>query len=384
MAKESESGEEKTEDPTGKRLADARAKGQVPRSKELTTFTMLFSSALILIFLGEYLGTNIADMVARNLTITREQIFNPTIASELLGAGLLDLLRILTPVLIILIIAAVVGNTLISGFTFSTHGLKLKFSQFNPITGMKKFVSPNALMELGKALIKVIIPGSIMVYLLGVYSGDFIGMADEPLDMAIAHLWNIITNVFLAMVLSLLVLVLIDVPYQLWKYNRDMKMTKTEVKDEAKNREGNPEIKKRIRSKQMEMAMMRMMQAVPQADVVITNPVHFACALKYDPEGAGAPILVAKGADQVASEIRQIAMNNDVEIIMAPLLARAIYYSTDLDQPIPEGLYVAVAKILAYVYQLRTVNQTGGEMPEKPLPQDLPVPTTYLKGQLKR
>ncbi|MBT4838997.1 MAG: flagellar biosynthesis protein FlhB [Methylococcales bacterium] len=374
-----DSGEDKSEEATGKKKEDARRKGQIPKSKELTTVVSMLAASAGLYYLGGQLGQDIGVMVTDHLTITREEIYDPQNSIKVVGEALKEMVVLITPISIVMLIAAFLGNIMLGGFNFSTESLKPKLSKLNPISGLKRMFSLNSTIELLKSLVKFVIPGSMLVYLLWKFAGDFMAMADVPLEAAIQQTWEIILTTFILMSISLIILALFDVPYQLWKHNKQLKMTKTEVKEERKSQDGNPEIKAKIKQKQFEMAFQRMMQQMPDADVVITNPTHFAVALKYDTEGSGAPILIAKGGDHVAAEIRKVAEAHQITIMMAPLLARAIFHSTELDQPIPEGLYVAVAKVLAYVFQLRTSKEFGGEIPNKPRPADLPIPEELVR-----
>lgn len=372
-------GEERSEEATGKKKQEARSKGQVAKSKELVTFIMMLAASLILYYMGGYLGTTISDIVKDSLTISRIDIFDPATPYKALTRIFDSIFRIVFPIGGLLMITAFFANIALSGFVFSTESLKPKFSKLNPIKGMKKFISPNSLMELMKALVKFLIPGAVLVSVLWYYADDFITMSDEPLEQMAAHVWEIASITFLLCSISLIVIALVDVPFQLWQFNKQLKMTKTEVKDERKQADGNPQIKAKIRSKQFEMAMQRMMQQVPNADVVITNPMHFAVALRYDQDKDNAPVLLAKGTELVAANIRMLATSASIPLVTAPLLARAIYHSTELNQPIPEGLYTSVAKVLAYIFQLRTAKKEGGPKPTAPSPNELPVPNKYIK-----
>jgi flagellar biosynthetic protein FlhB len=260
----------------------------------------------------------------------------------------------------------------LGGWLFSSEALQPKFSRMNPLSGLKRMFSVQALVELGKAVGKFLVVLTVAVAVLMANQDDLLSIGHEPLPQAIAHSAQIVGWCSLWMACSLILIAAIDVPFQLWDHKQKLMMTKQEVRDEFKDTEGKPEVKSRIRQLQYEMAQRRMLQEVPQADVVITNPTHFAVALKYDADKGGAPRLVAKGGDFLALKIREIAQEHRVELLESPALARAVFYSTELDQEIPAGLYLAVAQVLAYVYQLKQFRAGKGKRPG-PLP-DLPIP----------
>ena len=245
----------------------------------------------------------------------------------------------------------------------------------NPLAGLKRMFSLKALVELLKALAKFLVVLGTSLLVLHLRTDDFLSIGQEPLEQAIVHCAWALASALLILSSSLILIALVDVPFQLWDNKQKLMMTKQEVRDEFKDSEGKPEVKGKIRQLQREMAERRMMEKVPQADVVITNPTHFAVALKYDPLNGGAPIMLAKGADFIAQKIREVANENNIVVLESPPLARAVYYSTELDQEIPSGLYLAVAQVLAYVFQLRQYRagqgKRPGPMPEPPIPDDL-------------
>ena len=271
-----------------------------------------------------------------------------------------------------LLVIALAGPVSLGGWLFSSEALQPKFSRMNPLSGLKRMFSVQALVELGKAVGKFLVVLTVAVAVLMANQDDLLSIGHEPLPQAIAHSAQIVGWCSLWMACSLILIAAIDVPFQLWDHKQKLMMTKQEVRDEFKDTEGKPEVKSRIRQLQYEMAQRRMLQEVPQADVVITNPTHFAVALKYDADKGGAPRLVAKGGDFLALKIREIAQEHRVELLESPALARAVFYSTELDQEIPAGLYLAVAQVLAYVYQLKQFRAGKGKRPG-PLP-DLPIP----------
>lgn len=369
---ESESGADKSEEPTGKRLEESRKKGQIARSKELNTLAVTLTGTMALIIFGAYMGNVLMDIMRGNFSLPREVLMSErSMALYLLASGKEALLA-MQPFLIALLIASIVGPIALGGWLFSTEALQPKASRMNPLAGLKRMFSVQALVELLKALAKFLVILAVALVVLSVDQDDLLAIANEPIEPAILHSLKVVGWSAFWLSCGLILIAAVDAPFQLWSHKQKLKMTKQEVRDEYKDTEGKPEVKGRIRQLQREMAERRMMQAVPQADVVITNPTHFAVALKYDPEKGGAPLLQAKGGDFLALKIREIAQEHKVMVLESPGLARAVYYSTELDQEIPAGLYLAVAQVLAYVYQLRQYQAGKGKRPG-PLP-DLPIP----------
>lgn len=369
-----DSSEDKTEDPTEKRRKDAREKGEIARSKELNTVSVTLAGAGALLAWGGTLAETLMELMRSNFTLSREVLVDErSMGMFLLAAGKAALWAT-QPILILLFIVSFIAPIALGGFLFSGSLLQPKFSRMNPLSGIKRMFSMNSLTELLKALAKFFM---ILVVALLVLSADrdaLLAIANEPLDRAIIHSVQVVGWSALWMAAGLLLIAAVDVPLQLYQTSKKMKMTKQEVRDEYKNSEGKPEVKQRIRQLQREVSQRRMMAAVPDADVIITNPTHYAVALKYDPEkGGAAPLLLAKGADFTALKIREIAQEHNIQILESPALARSIYYSTELEQEIPAGLYLAVAQVLAYVFQIRQYRAGKGKPPE-PLKQDLPIP----------
>ncbi|KFJ93504.1 flagellar biosynthesis protein FlhB [Pseudomonas sp. 1-7] len=369
---ESESGADKSEEPTGKRLEESRKKGQIARSKELNTLAVTLTGTMALIIFGAYMGNVLMDIMRGNFSLPREVLMSErSMALYLLASGKEALLA-MQPFLIALLIASIVGPIALGGWLFSTEALQPKASRMNPLAGLKRMFSVQALVELLKALAKFLVILAVALVVLSVDQDDLLAIANEPIEPAILHSLKVVGWSAFWLSCGLILIAAVDVPFQLWSHKQKLMMTKQEVRDEYKDTEGKPEVKGRIRQLQREMAERRMMQAVPQADVVITNPTHFAVALKYDPEKGSAPLLLAKGGDFLALKIREIAQEHKVMVLESPALARAVYYSTELDEEIPAGLYLAVAQVLAYVYQLRQYRAGKGKRPG-PLP-DFPIP----------
>ncbi|WP_313302822.1 flagellar biosynthesis protein FlhB [Pseudomonas sp.] len=372
---ESESGQDKTEDPTDKRKRDAREKGEIARSKELNTVATTLAGAGALLAFGGNLAQTLMALMRMNFSLSREVLIDEgSMGMFLLASGKMAIWAV-QPVLLLLFIIAFVSPIALGGFIFSGSLLQPKFSRMNPLSGIKRMFSINSLTELLKAMAKFVV---ILIVALVVLNSDrqaLLAIANEPMEQAIIHSAQVVGWSALWMAAGLLLIAAADVPFQLWQTHKKLKMTKQEVKDEYKDSEGKPEVKQRIRQLQREVSQRRMMAAVPEADVIITNPTHYAVALQYDPEKGGvAPLLVAKGTDFVALKIREIAVEHQVQILESPALARAIYYSTEVEGEIPAGLYLAVAQVLAYVFQIRQYHAGKGKRPE-PLKKDLPIPS---------
>ena len=369
---ESADGQEKSEDPTDKKISDAREKGQVARSRELTTTVMMLSSAIGLLMFGPMIVSIIGAVMTDNFVINRAHAFDTIYLLDAFFTASSQMLIALAPFLLLLVISAIAGSIVLSGWNFSVKALAVKPSKLNPMSGMKRIFGPQGLMELGKALAKFFVITAVGLVVLYSTSNPVLGLGLEPVKKAIAHSGELIFWGFLSVSASLILIAAVDVPFQLWNHKRQLKMTKQEVKNETKDTDGSPELKARIRQTQMAMATRRMMESVPDADVIITNPTHFSVAIKYDQDNMRAPIVVAKGADQIAFEIRNVAKEHNVAIMSSPALARAVYFTTEIDDEIPEGLYLAVARVLAYVFQLR--DQFGSVKPDAFDPDDLPIP----------
>lgn len=369
---ESESGQDKTEDPTDKKKKDAREKGEIARSKELNTVVVTLAGAGALLVFGGGLAEVLMDLMRINFTLSRETLIDErSMATFLLASGKMALMA-LQPVLLVALIVAFIGPISLGGWLFAGGTLAPKFSRMNPLSGIKRMFSMNALTELLKALAKFFVILIVALVVLSSDRDDLLSIANEPLEQAITHSVQVVGWSALWMAAGLLLIALVDVPLQLYQSHKKLLMTKQEVRDEYKNSEGKPEVKQRIRQLQREMSQRRMMAAIPDADVIITNPTHYAVALKYDPEKGNAPMLLAKGTDFLALKIREIANAHSIQVLESPELARSIYYSTELEEEIPAGLYLAVAQVLAYVYQIRQHRAGKGKAPE-PL-KDLPIP----------
>ena len=367
-------GQEKTEQPTEQRLQKAREKGQIPRSKELGTAAVLLSGALGLMMFGDALGLAMTKMFARNFSFERELLFDPNTMMAALGSSVLGIMLPLLGFYAVVLVAALVGNSLLGGVNFSTQAMMPKLNKMSPAKGFKRMFGVQSMVELVKSIAKVVFIATLAISILWGQFDNILRLSNETLPTAMVDALALLLRMGLLLCMALLPIVAIDVPFQIWNHTRQLKMTLQEVKDEYKNTEGKPEVKGRIRQMQQEMANRRMMADVPEADVVIVNPTHYSVALRYDKFTPGAaPKVVAKGVDEIALKIQEVAREYEVPIISSPALTRAIYHSTKIEQEIPDGLFVAVAQVLAYVFQLNNWRKGRGQRPT-PLKADLPIP----------
>ncbi|MCP8689408.1 flagellar biosynthesis protein FlhB [Marinobacterium sedimentorum] len=369
-----ETGQEKTEEPTPKRIREAREKGDVPRSKELGATVLLLAAAASALMFGDLVAGRMRGMMASNLSLEREALFDSSMMLAYLARSMFDALLSLSGFFGLVLLAAIVGPIALGGWNFSGESIQPKASRINPLSGLKRMFSLKALVELVKALAKFLLVASIAILVLKVMQPRLLGLGAQDVVPAISDAVNIVIWTFLLISASLILISLLDVPFQLYDYSKKMKMTLQEVKDEMKSTEGKPEVKGRIRQLQREISQRQMMGKIPEADVVITNPTHYAVALKYDPESGRAPVVLAKGADFVALRIRELAVEHEVPMLSAPPLARALYQHAELDQEIPAGLFKAVAQVLAYVYQLRSYRRRESVAPTQVQDDDLDIP----------
>ncbi|CAN5239371.1 flagellar biosynthesis protein FlhB [soil metagenome] len=363
---------ERTEPASPRRMEQAREEGDVPRSRELATCTVLMAAGAGLWFSGGAVVKQINAMLASGLSFDRTQAFDMNVLLATLGSHLFDLLIAFAPFALVLMIAAAASPLLIGGWLISLKSLQPNFGRMNPMSGLSNMISVRSGVELLKAIGKTIVVGAVSWMVVSSQMDSVLGLGVEPIKSGATHLGHILLTSFIAIVGGLVLIAMIDAPYQMIHYANKLKMTRQELRQESKESDGNPEIKAKIRAQQREMARRRMMSEVPTADVVVTNPTHYAVALKYAEGGRGAPTVVAKGHDEVAARIRAIASENKVPLLESPVLARALYRHTDLGDEIPEALYTAVAEVLAYVFQLRAYSKHGGARPEVPGELDIP------------
>ncbi|GAB2995763.1 flagellar biosynthesis protein FlhB [Psychrosphaera aestuarii] len=371
MAEESD--QEKTEEPTAKRLEDARKKGQIARSKELGTTGVLVASAAAMLMFGDTLGKKLLEVMSSQFSLDRDDAFDPTKMFTVFGDMIMHIAAPLVGIFALILVAAFVSNSLLGGINFSWEAMAPKLSKMSPLKGFKRMFGPQAAVELIKSILKVAVVASVAILLINAFLLDILYLSLEDLPGNTYDASELLAWIFLGLCCSTIVISIVDVPFQKWNHNKQLKMTKQEIKDEYKSTEGNPEIKGRIRQTQREISQRRMMAEVPTADVVVTNPTHYSVAIKYDTEKSNAPFVVAKGADLIAMHIRKIAKEREVPMIETPMLTRSIYYTTDINQEIPEQLFVAVAQVLAYVYQLDMYEQGKGSKPQ-PIDQNPDIP----------
>jgi len=379
---EQDSSQEKTEEPTPRRLQKARDEGQVPRSKELGTTMVLVMGAAGLLMFGPFMSERIAAMAKHSFSFDRDTAFDTGMMTSYLDASALEAAVALAPWLVVVLIAAFAGPLLVGGWLFSGKAITPKLDRLNPLSGLKRMFSANSLVELFKAWAKVLVVGTVAWLTLMFFFQDAMRIQYESTESAIDHAVTIIIWSVLALCASTALIAIVDVPWQIYSFTKKMRMSMQEIKDEYKETEGKPEVKSKVRQLQREVAQRRMMADVPEADVVITNPTHYSVALRYDAGTSAAPVLLAKGSDRVALKIREIAKENNVPQMQAPPLARALFTHTKVGDEIPEGLYVAVAQVLAYIYQMDQFAKGRGPKPERkpdmPIPRDLrvdPAPT---------
>ena len=369
---ENDSGE-RTVDATPRRREEARKKGQVVRSRELATAGITIGGAAGLWSLGDDLALSMEQLTRGMFVQAADHIDTPTALPAAFGEAILLAIYAALPILLLLYAISLLASIAVGGVSFSAEALQPKFDRMSPAKGLGRMFGVQALVELVKAAGKFIVLGLVTALILNNYTDEFLTLGRSGVRETLTHALDLLGFTFLLVSLSLLIIVAIDLPFQLWNFNKQLKMSKQEVREEYKEMEGKPEVKGRIRRLQRELAQRRMMQNVPQADVVITNPEHYAVALKYDPSKPGAPVVLAKGLDLIALQIRQVAGAHNVQIFEAPPLARALYHTTEIDQEIPEGLYLAVAQVLAYVFSLRQF----GTAQRRPRPEDYPIPDEY-------
>ena len=361
--------QERTEQPTPKRRQDARKKGDVPRSRELTMTGVMISGAAAITLLAGPMGGNLLAAMKDALSIDRARIFDTSQMPVAFTQFASDVFLGLVPLAIVLILAVFFSAMLIGGWSFSMKAAAFKMERISPIKGIKRIFSAKALHELVKALAKFSVVAVIAVAWLWYLTDELSGLGREPIASGIAHALKICGQSLIIVSSGLILIAAFDVPFQLWQYQKKLKMTRQEVKEEMKDTEGRPEVKSRVRMLQQQVATRRMMEELPTADVVITNPTHFAVALKYDEGSMGAPRVIAKGKDLLAQRIREVAGEHDVPLFSAPPLARVLYKTTEIGEEIPAKLYTAVAQVLAYIYQIGDTFRPGQRPPEPPVPE---------------
>jgi flagellar biosynthetic protein FlhB len=360
---------ERTEQPSPRRLQEARERGQIPRSQELGNFATMIGGSVALMVLGRSFVARLADMMHRDLSFSATSLADPQSMLSSLGTDITAGLMILAPVFGALVVLVLLAAIALGGWNFSPRALAPDFTRMSPLAGLQRLFGLRGFSELAKALLKCLVVGGVCAAVASGLFHDVLALGHMTPKAAIGRAASLLCGAFVWLCASLAVVAIVDVPLQLFQFNRSMRMTRQELRDESKETDGRPETKRRIRQMQQQLARRRMMHKVPTADVVIVNPTHFAVALKYDPKNMRAPRVLAKGVDLIALNIRRIATEHHVPIFDSPKLARALYRSTDLEHEIPAGLYMAVAQVLSYVFRIRTLNPTVAARVARPNPQ---------------
>ena len=358
---------EKTEEPTSRRLEKARSEGQLARSIELPVAAMSLGAVGFFSLMGGWLFNGMSQLFVSQLEFDRKITDKAELLPGLFAQAVIDAFLLILPIMLMMYFIAIVSTVLSGGMVFSMGMLAPKFSKLNPLSGLKRIFGTKALIELVKAIVKFVVVGGILLLQVSNHMDELLNLANMDLNQAMAISGKLIVDACFWLAMGLVLIALADVPIQQYQVHKKLMMSRQEVRDEMKDSEGRPEVKQKIKQRQREMANNKMMAKVKDADVVITNPQHFAVALSYDPNGEGAPILLAKGSDEMARRIREEAQAHAVELFPAPELARALYFTTQVDEPIPEGLYHAVAQVIAYVFSLNQ-SYAAGEGVLKPVP----------------
>jgi flagellar biosynthesis protein FlhB len=357
---------DRTEQPTQKRLDDARREGRIPRSRDMTAAAVMITTGIGLKTVGESVGTQLGQMMRAGLSIPRAKLLDENLLAGAFGDLALMALYAVAPLLLLTLIAALGAPLVLGGWSFSSQALTPDFSRLNPMSGIARMVSVRSWVELAKSLAKFAIVGGAGVIVLWTNMESLLGLGREPVHAAIGHAMSITGAALIALTCALVLIAAIDVPFQLWQYNREMRMSREEIRQESRESEGSPELRGRIRQLQHEMSERRMMNDVPKADVIVVNPTHYAVALRYDDKTMRAPTVVAKGVDLMAARIREVASEHKVPILEAPPLARALHRSVEIGDEIPADLYVAVAQVLTYIFQLRAAQRDHLSLPAVP------------------
>ena len=368
MADQQDESQEKTEEPTARRLSKAREEGQIARSTEITIAASVISVAIYIYLFGSSLLGNVANIFAQGLVFDSLAVLEPQVAAGRLADAMVEALLTILPILILTGVVVLVCSGLLGGYNFSWKSLQPKASKFNPIAGFKRMFGIQALVNLGKSIAKFLLVGGVTYLLIDASITEFAEISLMALEPGLTASASIITMAFLVASSTLIIIALIDAPYQVYQHNQKMKMSLKEVKDERKDTEGSPEVKQRIRQKQREVSAARMLEAIAEADVVITNPEHFAVALAYDPSSEDPPKVVAKGADNMAERIRERAGEEGVPLFQSPVLARALFFTTEIEAFIPEPLFEAVAQVIAYIFNINSINRSSN-LRDKPVPR---------------
>ncbi|ABV34699.1 flagellar biosynthetic protein FlhB [Shewanella sediminis HAW-EB3] len=372
-----DTGQSKTEKATPQKLKKAQDQGQVPRSKDLAATALIIGCSLMLTASADWFATRVARVAQYNMSLTKAELDEPGMMMSHLGTSLVEILNILGPIIVLIAVLAMVAGSMPGGPVFNFKNAAFKYSRIDPIAGIGRMFSMKSLVELVKSILKIVLLIGIMFTFLEHNLQSLLGYSQLPIDEAVRKGIDILSLGMLYLGIGMLVITFIDVPYQYWHHHNELKMSRQDVKDEHKQQEGKPEIKAKIRQLQQRIGRSRADVAIPQADVLLVNPNHYAVALKYDVEKADAPYVLTKGTDELALYMRQIAKHHDVEVIELPPLARAIYYSTQVEQQIPAALFIAIAHVLSYVLQIKAARQGKQQRPD-------PLPNFFIPPHLRR
>ena len=375
MAEDSDA--ERTEPASSKRLEEARGKGQIPRSQELATFSILMTGIVMLIMLGPELMQTLKAIFVAELSFNRTTLADPGQMFLHFIASSHKALMACLPIIIPCAIVAIITPVLVGGWLFTFDSLAPNFGRMNPISGIGRMFTLKSVVDMTKTILKSSLIGGVAAWVLWGQREEFLQLITMPLEIGMPYMWKMVQHTLLLVISSLALLAAIDAPYQLWDYYKGLRMTKEEVKQEGKDAEGSAEVKGKIRQLQQEAARKRMMSEIPKANVIVTNPTHFAVALQYT-ETMRAPKVVAKGAFLLAERIIELGKEHKVAVIRTPPFARALYHHAELGAEIPAALYTAAAEVLAYIYQLKHWQNYGGDEPN--LADELPVPADLDPG----
>ena len=361
--------QERTEQPSEKRLREAREKGDIPRSRDLSGAVVVLAGVATLMNGGESAMVHVRRIYGLGLSYGRDALFSDVLPARVLALAMHEAIDLFLPVALATLLAAVAAPVLLGGLSFSAQALEPKFERLDPISGLGRIFAVRGLVELAKSLLKLLLIGAVLLMVLKNWQAELMDTGRGEVGSGMVRAISLLGHAALLFGSVLALIGGADALYQKFDHNKRLRMTRQELKDESKESDGNPELKARVRQTQFQMARRRMMQELPKADVVITNPTHFAVALRYDEGRMGAPRVIAKGVDELAQQIRLVANSHRIPMVEAPPLARALYATTQLDREIPSSLYVAVAQVLAYVFQLKQAMARGDEPPQAPKPE---------------
>lgn len=374
---EQDSDQERTEDPSEKRRKETKERGVIARSKDFNSLLVLLFSGISFLIFGSYIYHRLKKIFIDCLSWDMPIPVEGNSLLILVNGKLFSGLFVFLPFALLVLCASVIGNIAMGGWIFSLNAVAIKLERLNPIAGLGKIISLKSFVELVKSIIKILLVFASMALIAKIFFPKMFRVSMVDLTVGLRECFYIFIASFFILCTSLVVSSIFDVPYQIWEHLRQLKMTKQEVKDEYKEAEGKPEVKSRLRRLQRELASKRIATAVPTADVIITNPTHFAVALKYDKTTMSAPQLVAKGGDHMAMKIIELGQKHEIPTISIPPLARSIYHHTEIGEEVPEALYLAIAQVLAYVHQLKLYKKGKSKKPT--LPKKFTIPPELIK-----